>query len=567
MFQSKIPVIACALLLILAYAAPAYSQDNEDQATRLFIRGLTALYNTDYEGAISLFEDAVALRPNDGAILSALSEAFTANGDVSAALFYAQAATTAVPDEPSVHRQLADLYLVIGNQEAAIESLERVVSLSPRDSEALRILARTQYQSGLLEDALVSYHRLLDYIGESAAIRYRLYQIYQQTGDHQNAAETLEVLIDLNPDEPTLRQELVNLWISLEETENAITTLEDLLRLTPNNEEARIRLAELYSLSGDPEAAFAVMEGSTGTSLEAEYTRLVLAYTENPEDPAIMARTREGLEAMLVENALPPNGYVLLGEIRLKQEDYELAAEILTASLDIIAPHPYPLELLAEAHFLAGNNEAAAGTADDGLLLFPGHVTYLYIGTNAHMALGNSQKALDYALLALEILEEDSPDAVEIQSSLWGLAGMIYAELEQVDNSDEAHAAAIRLDPDNAMALNNFAWFLAEREIRLDEALAMATRAVELNPTEPSFINTLGWAYHKQGNQPRAIQYLRQAADLALEQGGSAATYLEYLGKAYLANGDHAEARAAWQRALELEPNRRHLELEIQSLP
>lgn len=567
MFRNKTHLLICALILILAGSAPAYSQNDEFQVTQLFIRGLTAMYNTDFEGAISLFEDAATLRPNDGAILAALSEAFAANGDVSAALFYAEAAAAALPDEPSVHRQLADLYLGTGDREAAIESLRRVVALSPRDSESLRILARAQYQSGMLEDALVSYERLLDFLGESPAIRLRLYQIYRQTENYPQAAETLQVLIDLNPEEPTIRQELVNLWITLGETERAVDELKELLALAPDNEEARLLLAELHSTQGDPNAATSVLEGSPGNNRATDYSRLATAYTENPDDPSIVSSTRDGLEAMLEEDTLPPNGYILLGEIRLFQGDFESAAEILTKGLALINPHTYPYELLAEAHFRNDDHAATLDVVEEGLLLFPGHIPYLFIGANAHIALENNQPALEYILLGLEILEEDSPDAVGLQSNFWGIAGLLYSRMEQTAKSDEAHETALRLNPDNVFVLNNFAWFLAERGDRLDEALEMATTATEMNPGNPSFIDTLGWVHHKRGSQSQAIQYLRQAADLAEAQGMSPAEHFEHLGHVYRAEGNYAEARSAWQRALDLEPDRQHLEDQIRSLP
>ena len=58
---------------------------------------------------------------------------------------------------------------------------------------------------------------------------------------------------------------------------------------------------------------------------------------------------------------------------------------------------------------------------------------------------------------------------------------------------------AIKFDPNNAMAFNNYAYFLAQRSIDLDNALILANKAIEINPEEINYIDTKAWVYFKMG--------------------------------------------------------------------
>jgi predicted Zn-dependent protease len=82
----------------------------------------------------------------------------------------------------------------------------------------------------------------------------------------------------------------------------------------------------------------------------------------------------------------------------------------------------------------------------------------------------------------------------------------------------------------------------------LNEALEMIQRAVKAEPTNPSFLDSLGWAYFKLGQLNEAERHLTDAA----RRNNSSATIQEHLGDVYQRQGKTAEARTAWQKALTL---------------
>lgn len=113
----------------------------------------------------------------------------------------------------------------------------------------------------------------------------------------------------------------------------------------------------------------------------------------------------------------------------------------------------------------------------------------------------------------------------------------------------EQYQRVVARDQDNIMALNNLAFLLADSAGKPDEALKYAEKAVELAPSNPAVVNTLGWVLYQKGLYELAVKRLSEAVKLE----GTARRNL-HLGMAYLKHGDRNNARAALDTALKLSP-------------
>ena len=101
-------------------------------------------------------------------------------------------------------------------------------------------------------------------------------------------------------------------------------------------------------------------------------------------------------------------------------------------------------------------------------------------------------------------------------------------------------------NPKNADALNYLGYMLAEGGASLDEAVTFIQRALDVEPENPSFLDSLGWAYFRQGKLELADRPLTAAA----EKEPKNSVIQDHLGDLRLAQRRKAEAVAAWQRAL-----------------
>ncbi|MGQ0540693.1 MAG: tetratricopeptide repeat protein [Blastocatellia bacterium] len=102
--------------------------------------------------------------------------------------------------------------------------------------------------------------------------------------------------------------------------------------------------------------------------------------------------------------------------------------------------------------------------------------------------------------------------------------------------------------PRNPIALNNLGYFLLERNERIEEAFGLISQAVKIDPTNPSYLDSLGWAYFKLGKHGDAERYLRDAARI----DPASPTIHEHLGDVLDKLGKLPQAREAWELALRL---------------
>jgi tetratricopeptide (TPR) repeat protein len=109
---------------------------------------------------------------------------------------------------------------------------------------------------------------------------------------------------------------------------------------------------------------------------------------------------------------------------------------------------------------------------------------------------------------------------------------------------------AIRLDPEFHEALNHLGYSLADRNIRLEEALASILMAVALDPWNAAYLDSLGWAYYRLGQFDKAREPLERAA--ASRPGDP--VILEHLGDLYEKLGQPESALASWRSALKAAP-------------
>ncbi len=105
--------------------------------------------------------------------------------------------------------------------------------------------------------------------------------------------------------------------------------------------------------------------------------------------------------------------------------------------------------------------------------------------------------------------------------------------------------------PDNPIALNNLGYFLIEQSKNYKEAFELISQAVKIDPTNPSYLDSLGWAFFKLGKYAEAEKELKKAAELS----PSSSTINEHLGDVYQKQNKPELARDAWQRALNLASN------------
>ncbi|HMM59112.1 MAG TPA: tetratricopeptide repeat protein, partial [Candidatus Rifleibacterium sp.] len=199
------------------------------------------------------------------------------------------------------------------------------------------------------------------------------------------------------------------------------------------------------------------------------------------------------------------------------------------------------------------------------------NLCYLYAeyGVNTQMAQELCQRAVDmdpanpgfrdslgWAALknrdfkkAEEELKKSLSMKMNVYDTHYHLATVYYATGE-LDKAAEHYQEAIKIRPDSAEALNNLAYLYTEQNSNIKQAIEMAETAVQLEKNNASYIDTLGWAYYRDGDLDKALVYLLKANQIVSGQG----EVLLHIGRVYLDKNDFDSAIAYLKEAFKADP-------------
>lgn len=430
----------------------------------------------------------------------------------------------------------------------AVAVLREVVRLRAGDAEAWALLGDFYLASGRAAEAVDAYRR---WASSPAPVDVRFYQIVTKGRE-------------LTPDAAHAR--LAEALLQLGRAEEAVAAASRALSIEPENpthldllERASAQLARAYADDSRFEDAAKIYEDVLRARGIGDRP------LTNPREKQFAARVLGGIVGLRRQaghsaeaSAAVRRMRQLLGEgdpatdvhVVDLLRDQGQKKEALEAATAARRRHPEDARLIyREATLLAesGRVEEAMGLYRARLKGVPGDYNEYIAIASVMINAGRGKEAVEAARKALELAPSDQQE-LTVQALL--LLSSAQDRAGDFKGSEDSLRQVLVKDPDNTTALNNLGYFLTERNERLDEALTMIQRAVKAEPTNASFIDSLGWIYFKLGKLEEAERNLSDAA----RRNPNSATVQEHLGDLFHRLGKSEQARAAWQKALSLSP-------------
>lgn len=418
----------------------------------------------------------------------------------------------------------------------------QILRENPNDNDARGLAASLLLDTGDVNGALAELQALAVRAPENPLIHYNLGRAHAARGEWEVAKREFNKCIELRSDYLPARLALAQLQVTRGEFDDAWKTAGAILDLDGGNQNAR--LIQSVALIGQKKFGESrqVLEGMLKTdpgSADATFQLGVvnLAEKKYPEAEAAFRRAYQ---------LNPANSRGLMGmvETAMAQNQTDAALTLLQVEADK-APNRADLQLAL------GNTAVRAAKYDLAIATYQKLLNQTEKGSasqgDLYLRIGETYRRKGHNLAAIQVLQkarETLPNNVVVLSTL----ALVLDGAGRKPEASEAYEATLKLDPNNAAAMNNFAFLLAETGGDLDRALTMAQRAKQLMPLTVEISDTLGWVYLKKGMADTAIEILRNLVD----KNPDRATYRYHLAMAYRLKGDTAaalgEARAAADR-------------------
>ena len=175
----------------------------------------------------------------------------------------------------------------------------------------------------------------------------------------------------------------------------------------------------------------------------------------------------------------------------------------------------------------------------------------------ANIRIANPKLAVDYYLFEAILLQErnqNQPAFILLDKAisehpenidLLYTHAMLAESINRLDILEKDLRSILAIDPDNSQTLNALGYTLTDLTDRHQEALVLIKKALVISPSDPFYLDSLGWVYYRLGQLDKAEQVLKQAVAIREEP-----EFLAHLGEVLWQQDQKNEAKKVWLRGL-----------------
>ena len=164
---------------------------------------------------------------------------------------------------------------------------------------------------------------------------------------------------------------------------------------------------------------------------------------------------------------------------------------------------------------------------------------------DAYVAMAQVYNDSNRGVQAVKVLQ-DAQAKFPTETGITFELGTVLDKQKKFSESEAVFRQLLSKEPENAAALNYLGYMLAERGERLDESVDYIKRALAIDPDNGSYLDSIGWAYYKDGKLDLALEHLKRAADMLTTNSVVQDHYADVLFRL----GRFGDAIAAWNKAL-----------------
>jgi tetratricopeptide (TPR) repeat protein len=487
---------------------------------------LGRLYKMNNEGqkAEEAFKKVLNVDPDSKDGLSSLAQLYFEQGDYAGAVELLKKIPEADLD-PSLLGMLAYAYSQTHDFQSAVASYEKALAKDPENQEIRRAYADALLDVGNTPAARVELEKTLKADPDDGATYLRLAQIDRQEGQYDQARKELERARALLQPGDTKAQDDMRIQFELARLEDA----------AGNQDKAIEILQGLVKRSEQADGQYTPGEASN-RALFLE--RLGMAYREQRKyEPALQAFQ----QIVAIKGQAARGEQLIVDTLRLTHQ-LPKALEEVNAAAQKFPEEQRALRIL-RAYVVGEMGQVGDAVKQLQALMnnSPGdREVYLSIANVYIQAkqFGEAEQAVNKAL--------EYPAKPEEQEYSRFMLGSIYERQKRYDLAEEQFKAVLAADPLNASAANYLGYMLADRGVRLEESVKYIQKALQLEPNNGAYLDSLGWAYYKMDRCDLAAPHLEKAARLLSDDP----TIHEHLGRLYLRMGKDIQAEQEWERAL-----------------
>lgn len=452
------------------------------------------------------------------------------------------------PENEDANIGLAMVYADLGDNKTASELLEKAAQKSP-NLRTLTTLASSYEQMRDFKLAAETLRRALDLSQGNPDLKRAYAQNLLFSEQYDEALKQYQELVDDDPRDTQSWLRMSQIYRQQRKFDKARETGGKARELEPANLEIRYNDVALLEAEGKlPEAIAAMKEIVTATTKKTYSTadranrvmlleRLGLLYRQNDQ-------TKEAVETFRQMAELDPEtGARVTAQVI---ESYRGARDYKSATDEAeVAKAKYPEDRtikLVRANLLAEVGRAPEAAKEVRTLLDGKSDREIYMSLAQIYEKAKDYKQMGQAIDAAEKLSKSDDE----KENLLFMRGAMLEKMKNYDAAEAEFRKVLTMNPENVSAMNYLGYMLADRNVRLSEAQGLIQKAVDRDPANGAYLDSLGWVFYRLDKLDAAESTLLRA----IERAPHDPTVHDHLGDVYAKKGNIKDAVGQWERSL-----------------
>jgi tetratricopeptide (TPR) repeat protein len=489
------------------------------------------------------------------------------------------------PTERQSFLMLGRLYQIKGDRDKAAEIYKKFLGVEPGSEEGVTALAKLQMDAGNFKEAVVLLEEFVKQRPDSDSALQTLGEAYSNLQEYAKAADAYRRASELDPDDVEIKKAQAQALFLANNVDESGKLYEDLVKAEPDDGVARLRLGQIYRRQMKYDLARQNLQRAAAAfpdSIEVQFNLVLLDRDEGRIEDALkrandLLKKTEKANGRYTEAEKQNRRVFLINQGILNQtlQKYDDAVRTFTEVKTLTNEKDGRADaLIIETYRLAKNLDKALQHTDHALTELPGNRQLQMV----HADLVAEKGRVDEGIRALQKLEKGNDEDLDILSAMvsvyqrakrfddaqnalnkatqrfpneeqvYFLQGSLYEKQKKYNDAEKAFRKALELQKDDPAVLNYLGFMLADRGIRLEEAEGMIRKAVQADPTNGAYLDSLGWVYFKQNRLDRAEEYLKKAIIFL----NTDSNIHDHMGDLYFKTKRYEEARTEWNKSLQL---------------
>ena len=452
----------------------------------------------------------------------------------------------------------SDANMQLGHPEEALRAIKVLNEHNPNRLELQVRLAEAYSRSGDFVQSNITLDSIATLFGKSIQITSNKIENYMAMNDSVGALKEMRSMLATAPQNDSYNLAMSGLFQHYGMTDSALYYLDRAQEYAPDNGLIYLTRAEYCNQAGDS-AGYEqqIYNALTAEQLDVD-TKLgvLLSYIrERLSQEDTTQRINKLFTVLIQQHPHEAKIHQLYSEYLYARKDYKGAIEQLGYSLDVNPTDADGWRNMVILNMIDDNYADAIKASEKALEYNPDNLElYRYVAGCYHQMKSYSKAISTY----MKILELTDSTDVEQRSDVFTGMGDTYSELGDSAKTVECYERALELNPLNSNALNNYAYYLAQRAQDLDRAERMAALAVKDEPENANYIDTYAWVFFAKKDYNMALLYIKSAVEKDEDEH-----LYEHYGDILWFCDEKEAAVEQWTKALELDPDNELLQRKV----